>query len=250
MSNENYYQKDLSGMKIEKLNRQRIELLIQKTKEELKKSKHRRPLKVHFVWRTLLFLFFDENIKRELMAIQEKEFLLNQDLPKVEGNQNEPDFLIAKNKADVGRQSISVNGEIIFLPLLPLVLLWKEKRKFKRVIPPLDQVRFIRQQYAPMYLGMDRRTFAKTVKPYLKPIPIGVQGIVFDRLDLNAWADHYKACNGRPAGIPTNRSNVWDENARQDSTNVKGFGTLTNRSTVNEFEKALKLIASKKQNVI
>ncbi|MCA1604768.1 MAG: hypothetical protein LC775_04675, partial [Acidobacteria bacterium] len=57
--------------------------------------------------------------------------------------------------------------------------------------------RFIRLRDAPAYLGMDRHRFNFEVRPHLVEIPIGDQGISFDRVDLDAWADEYKARNGR-----------------------------------------------------
>lgn len=51
------------------------------------------------------------------------------------------------------------------------------------------QPRLIRFRDAPFYLGMDRKLFNAEVRPTLIEIPIGVQGIAFDRLDLDAWAD-------------------------------------------------------------
>lgn len=51
--------------------------------------------------------------------------------------------------------------------------------------------RFIRQRDAPGYLGMDRNRFDAE-------IPLGVRCIAYDRLDLDAWADAYKASYGRP----------------------------------------------------
>jgi len=58
--------------------------------------------------------------------------------------------------------------------------------------------RLIRLRDAPAYLGMDRNRFNQTVRPCLIEIPIGDQGIAFDRLDLDAWAEDYKCRNGRP----------------------------------------------------
>ena len=58
--------------------------------------------------------------------------------------------------------------------------------------------RLIRLRDAPAYLGMDRNRFNQTVRPCLIEIPIGDQGIAFDRLDLDAWAEDYKSRNGRP----------------------------------------------------
>lgn len=58
------------------------------------------------------------------------------------------------------------------------------------------------------YLGMDRNRFSRIVRPFLTEIPIGKQGIAFDRLELDAWADHYIQRNGRPAA---ERRKPWDE---------------------------------------
>ncbi|MCU7806057.1 MAG: hypothetical protein KZQ96_23015 [Candidatus Thiodiazotropha sp. (ex Lucinoma borealis)] len=59
------------------------------------------------------------------------------------------------------------------------------------------QPRFIRRRDASAYLGMDRNRFDSEVRPYLVEIPIGIQGVAFDRHDLDAWADHYKKRCGR-----------------------------------------------------
>ena len=59
--------------------------------------------------------------------------------------------------------------------------------------------RIVRFRDAPRYLGMDRNRFNLEVRPSLTEIPIGKQGIGFDRLELDAWVDEYVARNGRPA---------------------------------------------------
>jgi hypothetical protein len=46
---------------------------------------------------------------------------------------------------------------------------------------------------------MDKNRFNRDVRPQLCVIPIGAQGIAFDRVDLDAWVDEYKNRNGRPA---------------------------------------------------
>jgi hypothetical protein len=61
--------------------------------------------------------------------------------------------------------------------------------------------RLIRIRDAPQYLGMDRNRFNADVRPHLTEIPIGDQGIAFDRLDLDAWADDHKSRNGRPGSL-------------------------------------------------
>jgi predicted DNA-binding transcriptional regulator AlpA len=54
--------------------------------------------------------------------------------------------------------------------------------------------RLIRLRDVPTYLGMDRHRFNSDVRPNIREIPIGSRGIAFDRLDLDAWVDHYKRC--------------------------------------------------------
>lgn len=58
--------------------------------------------------------------------------------------------------------------------------------------------RCIRLKLAPQYLGMDKETFNKNVRPHLTEIPIGERGVGFDRLDLDEFFDNYKSRNGRP----------------------------------------------------
>jgi predicted DNA-binding transcriptional regulator AlpA len=52
--------------------------------------------------------------------------------------------------------------------------------------------RFIRLRDAPAYLGMDKNRFNREVRPLVTSIPIGTQGIAFDRIELDAWADNHK----------------------------------------------------------
>ena len=68
--------------------------------------------------------------------------------------------------------------------------------------------RLVRHRDAPAYLGMDRNRFNREVRPHLTNIPIGRQGIAFDRLELDAWVEDYVSCNGRPAA---RRNKPWDE---------------------------------------
>ena len=97
--------------------------------------------------------------------------------------------------------------------------------------------RFVRLRDAPAYLGMDRHRFNVEVRPQLMEIPIGDQGISFDRVDLDAWADDYKTRNGRRAKgeKPCRQS----KKERQVSSNVARRGTSTSGSAVADFAKAL-----------
>jgi hypothetical protein len=78
----------------------------------------------------------------------------------------------------------------------------------------LMQPRFIRLRDVPAYLGMDINRFNREVRPFLIEIPIGKQGIAFDRLDFDRWADHHKRCNGRPVSRNTRRQ-LWEKNTYQ-----------------------------------
>jgi len=98
--------------------------------------------------------------------------------------------------------------------------------------------RLIRLRDAPQYLGMDPNRFNEEVRPYLTEIPIGKQGIGFDRLDLDAWFEEYKSSNGRP-GKAIGGKPPWDRKFHQDSENVAKRGTCGKQSETIEFEKAL-----------
>ena len=106
--------------------------------------------------------------------------------------------------------------------------------------------RLLRLRDAPTYLGMDRNRFSIEVRPELTEIPIGEQGIAFDRFELDAWIDDYIAQHGRHAR--SNGAEQWQERKRQASSNGQASGTSTNTSTAGEFAQALEQINLKKQN--
>lgn len=64
--------------------------------------------------------------------------------------------------------------------------------------------RILRFRDAPGYIGMDRNRFNAEVRRQITNIPIGRQGIAFDRLELDTWVEDYKSRNGRrpKASIP------------------------------------------------
>ncbi len=53
------------------------------------------------------------------------------------------------------------------------------------------KVRFLRPRDAPQFIGMDKNSFTAIVRPYLTESPIGVQGIAFDWLAIEAFSDYY-----------------------------------------------------------
>ncbi|MCP4473466.1 MAG: hypothetical protein GY821_02630 [Gammaproteobacteria bacterium] len=52
--------------------------------------------------------------------------------------------------------------------------------------------RLIRLRDAPAYLGIDKHSFNKKVRPAVKAIPIGKSSFAFDRLDLDAWIKRHR----------------------------------------------------------
>ena len=109
--------------------------------------------------------------------------------------------------------------------------------------------RFIRLRDAPSYLGMDKNRFNRDVRPLLDVIPIGSQGIAFDRLDLDSWADDYKSRNGHPAAQPE-REKLWETKERRASPNAVGSGTSISSSEEHAFAKALEQATSGKPKSI
>ena len=107
--------------------------------------------------------------------------------------------------------------------------------------------KFIRFRDAPNYLGMDRNRFNVEVRPYIGEIPIGKQGVAFDRIDLDQWAEHYKQCVVRPSNL---RGELWHENdknqKRQDCSNAETLGTLTKKSLDDEYERLLGPLPTKR----
>jgi hypothetical protein len=105
--------------------------------------------------------------------------------------------------------------------------------------------RLLRFRDAPHYLGMDRNRFNREVRPFLTSIPIGRQGIAFDRLELDAWVDEYVSRNGRPA----KRSESWDAKNHRASRKEAAFGGSTRESRdTDDWRKAAARIISRKRN--
>ena len=108
---------------------------------------------------------------------------------------------------------------------------------------------FIRMRDAPAYLGMDKNRFNRDVRPQLAEIPIGTQGVAFDRLDLDFWADDYKGGNGHPAAQPE-REKLRETKERRVSPNEVGSGTSISSSEEHAFAKALEQATSGKPKSI
>lgn len=116
-----------------------------------------------------------------------------------------------------------------------------------------DQLkRVIRASKAPQYLGMDRNRFNREVKPYLIAVPIGKQGVAYDRLDLDEWWEEYKRCNGQPGALCIKKGEAqWEKECQvftAGPTNRAVCGTLTKSSMANAFAKAVERATKKKRS--
>jgi hypothetical protein len=111
--------------------------------------------------------------------------------------------------------------------------------------------RVIRAGEAHVYLVMDRNRFCKEVKPNLIAVPIGTQGISYDRLDLDEWWEEYKSSNGQPGALLKLKGEAQWENECQDFTvgriSQAVCGTSTKSSTANAFAKAVERATKKKR---
>jgi hypothetical protein len=93
---------------------------------------------------------------------------------------------------------------------------------------------------------MDKNRFNREVRNSLTTIPIGTQGVAFDRLELDAWAEDYVRRNGRPAAN-LERRKPWDDVNRSASPNAVGSGILISGLEERDFAKALERVISPKR---
>jgi hypothetical protein len=91
---------------------------------------------------------------------------------------------------------------------------------------------------------MDKNRFNREVRPHITAIRIGKQGVAFDRIDLDAWADEHKSRNGCPAAQSI-RSKPW-ETKNQVLPSEVGSGISTNCSEERECAAALAQATSPK----
>jgi len=120
----------------------------------------------------------------------------------------------------------------------------KEKKLFEAIVD--FQPRLIRLRDAPDYLGMDKNRFNAEVRPYLVEIPIGEQGIAFDRLDLDVWVDDYKTMHGRPAKGKEEKG-PWRKARVAEASKCAGVsGISTSASEAEEYAKARERAISRK----
>ena len=108
------------------------------------------------------------------------------------------------------------------------------------ITEPIPLPRLLRLRDAPRYLGMDKNRFNQSVRPTVKVIPIGIQGIAFDRLELDQWVDDYKAFKGCIA----QRSTLWARKTQACQGFSKGAksGISTKGSGGSAFAKAVEAL--------
>ncbi|WP_020483067.1 hypothetical protein [Methylomonas sp. MK1] len=108
--------------------------------------------------------------------------------------------------------------------------------------------RFIRIRDAPFYLGMDKNRFNTEVRPSLTEIKIGQQGIAFDRIELDAWADEYVRRFGKSSMKKQDKQekSSWQRKS-QVSSKEANFGTLIKSSKAKDvFASVLEQTISRK----
>jgi hypothetical protein len=103
--------------------------------------------------------------------------------------------------------------------------------------------RVIRAGQAPAYLGMSLPHFNEHVRPFLVEVQDAAKMISFDRLDLDAWWEHHKQANGKPA----KEKQKWQKEHLAFENKAK-YGTLTKLSVVSTYEKAREKRNLSKQN--
>lgn len=98
--------------------------------------------------------------------------------------------------------------------------------------------RILRCRAAPSYLGMCKDEFNKTVRPYVREFRIGVQGVGFDRYELDDWVDAYVAKHS----IGNKPRFVAEPSLRQahESSTYQGL----------TFKETLELVAPKKRKQV
>lgn len=113
--------------------------------------------------------------------------------------------------------------------------------------------RILRAHEAPKYLGMCRAVFNETVRPHVREFPIGKQGVGFDRLELDAWADAYiaahsidKRASSQNASPPEPRAALKRPQVTSRKSNIAGAPDPHAKSK-EEFQRVLDLVRGKKR---
>ncbi|WLH55626.1 hypothetical protein PSH73_17050 [Pseudomonas sp. FP2294] len=120
--------------------------------------------------------------------------------------------------------------------------------------------RFLRASTAPAYLGMCREEFNKTVRPNVREFPIGKQGVGFDRIELDEWADSWAESmaiekqadqdNNRPRSERQGKKKgelPWPKKLSPASSKCRtASGRSTKSTEESEFKRVLALVTAPK----
>lgn len=115
--------------------------------------------------------------------------------------------------------------------------------KTSRITP-----RFIRFMDAPGYLGMCRDEFNKTVRPNVREFPIGKQGVAFDRIELDEWADAYVESMSIEKRQPAHTATVKQSSSNEPNPAGPGRSRVLidpHAKSKEEFERALAMVTGK-----
>ncbi|WP_250548421.1 hypothetical protein [Pseudomonas congelans] len=94
---------------------------------------------------------------------------------------------------------------------------------------------------------MCRDEFNKTVRPNVREFPIGKQGVGFDRLELDAWADVYIAANSVDKQTPLDRSgpSILQKPSRNGQIRRSPPEADRQSKSVEEFQRVLAMVTGK-----
>jgi hypothetical protein len=105
------------------------------------------------------------------------------------------------------------------------------------------------------YLRIDVNKFNNSVRPYLTEIPVpyspgndSSRGVRFDRLELDAWLEQYKRCNGPAPEKSLEDMKLWAETASQElgTTRKRKPTSSIKLSEERDFTKELNRVLEKK----
>lgn len=113
------------------------------------------------------------------------------------------------------------------------------------------QPRILRASEAPKYLGMCRDVFNKTVRPHVREFPIGQQGIGFDRIELDQWADAYIEAHSvdkrQAADAPARQKSETRQRKEQGQAITAQYSKVPDPHAKSkaEFERVLAMVTGK-----
>lgn len=112
--------------------------------------------------------------------------------------------------------------------------------------------RILRPNDAAYYCGMGRTLFERIIRPVVPTIRLGDIGIGYDRIDLDAAIDDYKARNTGPCPPSPEQQHTWQKNEQSKdshSTRKRAKAESSKQSRDSEkFADALRQVRGEKPN--